>query len=107
MDHDGSGTFIVQLGTVVSVSKCNQTANNRVPWAASKQENAVWFDFKSDEGRIVCPACHSVGNGLLSREGETASYFCLTCLTRTEPATALAREPGLVERLARLAGRKG
>lgn len=65
------------------------------------------FDFTSDEARIVCPACGSVGNGLLKREGESGSYFCLTCLTRSEPATALARRPSLVERLARLAGRKG
>lgn len=67
----------------------------------------MWFDFKSDEGRIVCPACRSVGNGLLKRDGESTSYFCLTCLTRSEPAAALARRPTLVERLARLAGRKG
>ena len=92
---------------VASVENCNQTANNRGSWAASNEESAVWFDFKSDEGRIVCPVCRSVGNGLLKREGESASYFCLTCLTRSEPAAALARRPTLVERLARLAGRKG
>ena len=67
----------------------------------------MWFDFQSDESRIVCPACRSVGNGLLKREGEGGSYFCLTCLTRSEPATALTRRPSLVERLARLAGRRG
>ena len=66
----------------------------------------MWFDFKSDEGRIVCPTCGSVGNGLLRGQGEGASYFCLTCLTSSESASTLARGPSLVERLSRLAGRK-
>lgn len=92
-------------GTVVSVARYNPVAKSIGP-NGLEWEIAVWFDLKSEEPGLTCANCGAVGNGLTTAEGERSSYFCLTCLTRSEAVSAPARRPTVLDRLARLAKRK-
>ena len=67
----------------------------------------MWSDLKSEEPRLTCPGCGAVGNGLATVEDGRPSYFCLSCLTRSQTAPAAARRPNLFDRIIRITDRKG